>query len=111
MKSLIVALFIFLGISPLARAEWGIVFGVERTLASAQYEIYRADNINLPNNARTGVYFRRNRYNSVLIFESQQDAQNSLRTVNRNLGRGSYVVNLQSWCAGSQPRIQYTECY
>ncbi|MDJ0579376.1 hypothetical protein [Crocosphaera sp.] len=108
MKTLILAVLILVGISPLARAQWGIVFDSHRSLSSAQYE--RRQIRNRPNNViDINIYRRRNRYNLLMEFRSEEQANQAVEDPMFN-NSSAYVVDIPIWCSLLEDMGEFNKC-
>ncbi|CCI02337.1 hypothetical protein [Microcystis aeruginosa] len=102
MKKTILILWFLLGIPVIARAEqWGVVFGGDRDINEAQYEINRAKK-NRPPYSSAVLFYRSGWYRSVILFQGKKEAQAALTNIHNQLRQGSYVVNVDDWCPNWQ---------
>jgi len=74
---------------------WGVVFGGDRSLKDANYEIQTiAPKLGLTNAA---IYYRQNSYRSVATSTDRLHAEQLLRKA-KERQRDAYIVNMASWC-------------
>ena len=112
MKTLICTLLLLIGTTSATYAQtWSIVFGADRTIESGQDEIDKALAMDYTN----AILVRRNGwYRSVIKFSSMTEAQTNIHQINQEIRRGSYIVDLDSWCPNSEERnfrgITYFDC-
>jgi hypothetical protein len=98
MKKIILIFLFILGMPAIAKAEqWGVVFGGNRDISEAQYEINRAK-ANRPPYPSATLFYRSRWYRSVIIFQDKNKAQAALSNIHNQLRKGSYVVNVDDWC-------------
>jgi hypothetical protein len=98
MKTIIVIFGLLLGFPTVAIAEqWGVVFGGDRDINSAQVEINRAKR-NRPPYPTANLFYRSGWYRSVILFPDKQAAKNALPNIHRQLRQGSYTINVDDWC-------------
>lgn len=118
--------------------KFGVVYGADNTPKSANYEIMRFNDKTrqLPPNLlqyrqKAAMFFRNNKYRSVLLFSTSEEATRAQPIVEKYLTdedkktsarndpdweRGSYVVNLSRWCpqwhrrAVQEEKIKYYRC-
>ena len=107
--------------------KWGLVYGSDSEFGDARREILRFNNPDQSKippqfrsyNAKAALFFRQGTYRSVLLFYTEQEAEQALPMIERTLTdidkrslnapptwqRGSFVVNLNAWCPkwDSQP--------
>jgi len=87
--------------------DWAIVFGADKTLDAAKYELERA----AQNNYSAGIYLRNGWFASVIgPFPTQIEAERQNISVRATLRDSAYVVNLGAWCPRGVQRDGYTEC-
>lgn len=89
--------------------NWGVVFGADRTLSSAQPEVSaNAEKWGLVN---PRIYLRRGVYRSVSVVKDRAEAEDVLAKAQANAaGRSPYIVNLDNWCPRPRPRADFIEC-
>lgn len=86
---------------------WGVVFGGDTTLESAQHE---ATKTAASMGIGSGEIFRRaGSFRSVRVYVSRAEAEDGLGKA-RAVRPDSYVVNMAAWCSTSTPRTGYFEC-
>jgi hypothetical protein len=86
---------------------WGVVYGGDRTLEGAQYEVKTiAPKLGLTNAA---VYFRQDSYRSVATTTDRLHAEQFLQRANERQ-KDSYIVNMSSWCSNTTEKDGYFEC-
>ena len=86
---------------------YGVVFGGDRTLAEAQYEIKTTAKKAGVNNAQ--IYLRSGSYRSVAVFATQSEASDVLGKL-IVIRDTTYTVDMAKWCANSIERLGYYEC-
>lgn len=102
MKKTILILLFILGMPKIANAaQWGVVFGGDRDISQAQYEINRAKK-NRPSYRSATILYKSGWYRSVIIFQDKKKAQAALSNIHKQLRKGSYVVNVDDWCPNWQ---------
>lgn len=72
---------------------WAIVFGGDKSLSEAQFEINRAKKIGFNGT----IFLRSGSYRSVMIFETRREAENTLEKF-KELRQTAYIVNMEKWC-------------
>lgn len=93
--------------SSLIVVKWGVVYGGDTDLISAQYEIGTiAKKFDLTN---TTVFFRQGLFRSVAIASNRSEAEQLLFKA-KNRRSDSYIVNLGKWCPNISQREGYVEC-
>lgn len=98
MKKMILIVWFLLSIPAIARAEqWGVVFGGDRDIGQAQYEVTRAKK-NRPSYSSAALFYRSGWYRSVILFPRKKEAQAALSNIHNQLRKGSYVINVDDWC-------------
>lgn len=86
---------------------WGVVYGGDRTLKDAQYEITTiAPKLGLTNAA---IYYRQNSYRSVATTTDRLAAEQLLQKA-KERAKDAYLVNMASWCAQKVEKEGYFEC-
>lgn len=86
---------------------WGVVFGGDETLESANYEVNTiANKLNIPN---ASVYLRNKSYRSVSTTKSREEAEAILYKA-KNRRNDSYIVNMNTWCPKLVDVSGYFEC-
>ncbi len=97
---------------------YGIVFGSDRDVQDAQYEIEQLA-MTLPEYRSLGRLFKKdNQYYRVILFRSEEEAERNLNTVSQVYGfiRRDDIRNLQEWCpnwlqnARTEQTIRYYDC-
>lgn len=116
MKNIILIFLFLFGMPTIAKAEqWGVVFGGDRDISQAQYEINRAIN-NRPSYPQVAIFYRGGWYRSVILFQGRTEAQAALSNIHTQLRRGSYVINVDDWCPnwqnnrGTSKGIRFYRC-
>jgi hypothetical protein len=90
-----------------SNAIWGVVFGGDKDLEGALYEVnIKAKQFDLTN---TAVYFRKNSYRSVSIAKDNEDAKQLLEKA-RLKRPDSYIINLTTWCNNPKQEKDYIRC-
>lgn len=86
---------------------WGVVFGGDTSLDSAQHEVTKtAESMGIG----AGEIFRRaGSYRSVKVYVSRTEAEDGLSKA-RAVRPSSYVVNMTTWCPTSTKKSGYYEC-
>ena len=86
---------------------WGVVFGGDTTLESAQHEVTKtAERMGIG----PGEIFRRSgSFRSVRVYVSRSEAEDAAGKA-RAVRPSSYVVNMNTWCPTSIQRAGYFEC-
>lgn len=79
------------------QGEWGVVFGADTSVDSAEPEVERARHQGLSN---TVIFRRQDWFRSTVIFGSREDALSALPTIKALSANssGAYIVNLPTWC-------------
>jgi len=86
---------------------WGVVFGGDRALSDAQYEIHTiAPKLGLTNSA---IYYRQKSYRSVATSTDRLQAEQLLKKA-KERQKDAYIVNMASWCPGPLEREKYFVC-
>jgi hypothetical protein len=86
---------------------WGVVYGGDQTLNSAQDEIDKiAPKLGLTNVA---IYYRQGSYRSVAITKEREMGEYLLSKA-KKLRKDSYIVNMSSWCPKTARKNGYYEC-
>lgn len=91
--------------------KWAIIFGADKTISEAQHEVNRFNGkqVDLPKYRNKAAIFRRENWQfpwrSLLLFNTESEARQSLQEIETYINqkdprgkRGSYVVNLGTWC-------------
>ena len=92
--------------------KWGIVFGADKTIFGAEYEIKKAKEIF--KNVR--LFYRKGWYRSVIVFDNKEKAEEKLPEIRNKLREGSYLVTLSKWCpqvtaeTKKENNLEYYEC-
>jgi len=87
--------------------KWGVVYGGDTKLTSAQYEIGAiAKKFELTN---TAIFFRQGSYRSVAIASNRSEAEQLLFKA-KNRRSDSYIVNFGKWCPSTSQKDGYVEC-
>ena len=98
--------------------SWGVVYGSDTNIQEAQTEINQLPG-RLPQyrNLERSLFKRSNFYVSVILFPTQQDANNALPIIENEYKRGSFVRSLNEWCrpdwrtkTGEESGISYYDC-
>ncbi|MGV2389471.1 MAG UNVERIFIED_CONTAM: hypothetical protein LVR29_18240 [Microcystis novacekii LVE1205-3] len=98
--------------------SWGVVYGSDTNIQEAQTEINQLPG-RLPQyrNLERSLFKRSNFYVSVILFPTQQDANNALPIIENEYKRGSFVRPLNDWCRpdwrtkiGKESGISYYDC-
>lgn len=86
---------------------WGVVFGGDTSLESAQHEVTKtAESMGIG----AGEIFRRaGSYRSVKVYVSRAEAEDGLGKA-RAVRPSTYVVNMATWCPTSTKKSGYYEC-
>jgi hypothetical protein len=86
---------------------WGVVFGGDTTLESAQHEVTKtAERMGIG----PGEIFRRSgSFRSVRVYVSRSEAEDAAGKA-RAVRPSSYVVNMNTWCPTSIQKTGYFEC-
>lgn len=85
---------------------WAVVFGSDKTLASASDEIQRASKAGITN---TGVYFRNGYYASLSVVPTRERAADFLQ-IAKSFRNDAYVARFSTWCLSAVQREGYIEC-
>jgi SPOR domain len=86
-------------VAAITNQAWGIVIGGDTTLATAQAEVERAKRNKYD---LVSVYYRQNYYRTVIGgFSDREAAESANIAVRAKIRDSSYVINLNSWCAGA----------
>jgi len=79
-------------------ASYGVVYGSDRGIQQAQWEIEQLPR-RLPQYGGKNYLFKRGEfYVSVILFPTEQDANNALPIIENEYKRGSFVRPLNDWC-------------
>lgn len=78
--------------------QWGIVIGADTSQEAAMDEVIDAERKGLNN---VQLYFRKNYYRTVAIFNSREEANSQLNKAQK-VNSGAYIVNLPVWCTNPQ---------
>lgn len=88
-------------------ATWGVVYGGDRTLGDAKYEVQTiAPKLGLTNAA---IYYRNNSFRSVATTTDRLQAEQLLKKA-KERRKDSYLVNMSTWCPSTTERNGYVEC-
>jgi hypothetical protein len=88
-------------------ATWGVVYGGDRTLDAAKYEVRTiAARLGLTNAA---IYYRNNSFRSVATTTDRLQAEQLLKKA-KERRKDSYIVNMSTWCPSITERNGYFEC-
>lgn len=88
-------------------ATWGVVYGGDRTLDAAKYEVQTiAAKLGLTNAA---IYYRNNSFRSVATTTDRLQAEQLLKKA-KERRKSSYIVNMSTWCPSTTERNGYFEC-
>lgn len=86
---------------------WGVVYGGDRTLDAAKYEVQTiAPKLGLTNAA---IYYRNNSFRSVATTTDRLQAEQLLKKA-KERRKDSYIVNMSTWCPSAKERNGYFEC-
>lgn len=86
---------------------WGVVYGGDRTLADARYEVETiASKLGLANAA---AYLRQGSYRSVATSTDRLQASQLLRKAQERRA-DAYLVDMSSWCPDPARKEGYLEC-
>lgn len=78
--------------------SYGVVYGSDRGIQEAQWEIEQLPR-RLPQYINKNKLFKRGGYYvSVILFPTEQDANNALPIIENEYKRGSFVRPLNEWC-------------
>lgn len=87
--------------------QWGVVYGGDLDVISAQQETGPvAKELNLPTAA---IYLRQNYYRSVAVTFDRSDAEQWLSRAKTHRG-DAYIVNMSKWCPNPIQKTDYFEC-
>jgi len=87
--------------------QWGVVYGGDTDLESAQYEVGKmAQKYEITN---ASIFFRQGSYRSVAIASDRSEAEQLLFKA-KNRRSDSYIVNMSKWCPRTTPKDGYAEC-
>ena len=90
-----------------AVTTWGVVYGADRDLAAARFEIeHTAPKLGLPN---ASIYHRQGSYRSVSTTTDRLQADQLLNKA-RERRPDAYIVNMSTWCPQSTAADGYFEC-
>ena len=90
-----------------ATTQWGVVYGGDTTLASAQYETGTiARKLRLAN---VSIYLRQGSYRSVALASSRPEAEQLLSSA-KTRRSDAYIVDMSSWCPQPAQKPDYREC-
>lgn len=88
-------------------ATWGVVYGGDRTLDAAKYEVQTiASKLGLQNAA---IYYRNNSFRSVATTTDRLQAEQLLKKA-KERRKDSYIVNMSTWCPSTTEKNGYFEC-
>lgn len=87
--------------------EWGVVYGGDTSLESANYETGTVAIKYDISNAE--IYFRQNSYRSVALAISRQQAEQILLNAKKRRS-DAYIVDMDKWCPKSIAKKGYFEC-
>ena len=86
---------------------WGVVYGGDRTLDAAKYEVQTiASKLGLTNAA---IYYRQDSYRSVATTIDRLHAEQLLKKAKKRR-KDSYIVNMSTWCPSTTEKDGYFEC-
>jgi hypothetical protein len=86
---------------------WGVVYGADKTLDLAKYEVeVTAPKIGLIN---ATTYYRQGYYRSVSLTTDRVQAELYLSKA-KTLKRDAYIVDMSKWCPNSIQNGDYIEC-
>jgi hypothetical protein len=86
---------------------WGVVFGGDPTIDSANVEVTKtAERMGI---GQGQVFRRAGSFRSVKVFVSRSEAEDALGKA-RAVRPSSYVVNMSTWCPTSEQKPGYFEC-
>jgi hypothetical protein len=87
-------------------ATWAVIFGADKSLKEAQYEISQANKRGYP----TGqIFLRAGSYRSVIIASNRAEAEELLGRL-KNYRESSYLVNMEKWCPNTVSQPSYFDC-
>ncbi|MGH7888818.1 MAG: hypothetical protein ACREPG_13230 [Candidatus Binatia bacterium] len=87
---------------------WGVVYGSDKNLGDATYEVKTiAPKLGLANAAN---YYRRGYYASVATTTDRLQAEQLLSKAKQGRRMDSYVVNMSTWCPSPTDKDGYFEC-
>ena len=90
-----------------AAGTWGVVFGGDKTLEEAQYEIkHTAKSVGV-NKAQ--IFLRSAAYRSVAVYTSRTEAEDALGKL-KTVRSSSYIVDMTKWCPNTNISKDYYEC-
>lgn len=88
-------------------ARWGVVYGGDRDLEAAKFEVQTiAPRLGLTNAA---IYYRNNSFRSVATTTDRVQAERLLQNA-RERREDAYIVDMSSWCPDTTERDGYFEC-
>ena len=87
-------------------STWGIIFGGDKSLKEAQYEITQAGKKGLPAGR---IFLRAGSYRSVIIVGNRAEAEDLLGKV-KKYRDSSYVVNMEKWCPNTVSQGTHFDC-
>ena len=85
---------------PSASKPWAVVVGADRTLKAAQDEVRLAKSKGFEN---AKILLRGNQYRTVIPFATEKEADDKLPQISKQIREGSYVRDLNKWCAKLEP--------
>lgn len=85
---------------------WAVVFGADKTLKEAQYEISQAVRKGYP----TGqIFMRAGSFRSVIIASGRSEVEELLGRV-KNHREHAYIVNMEKWCPNTVSQGSHLDC-
>ncbi|EPW5502306.1 TPA: hypothetical protein RQK06_004283 [Vibrio vulnificus] len=86
---------------------FGVVFGADKDLESAKYEVDTAG----PKVGVAGaeIYLRKGMYRSVAVVDSRSEAAEVLQFA-KDRRDDSYVVEMKAWCPNPRKDVDYYDC-
>ncbi len=92
---------------PTQDSNWYIVVGGDKTAASAASEVDKARKLGYS----TALFLRDSWYRTTVgPFPSRMDAERENIAVRQSIGRGSYIVNIATWCPKPRQGKEAIEC-
>jgi len=87
--------------------EWAIIAGGDLTLEAASDEVKKIEKLDYP----VSIYKKRNSYRTVVgPFLDKTSMSVALVEIKEKVRKGSYAVNLKSWCKTYEIKDGFTDC-
>lgn len=87
-------------------STWAVVFGADKTLKEAQYEVALASKKGL---GQGQIFLRSGSYRSVIVAANRSEAEELLGKF-KSFRDSSYMIRMERWCPNSVSQTNHIDC-